>query len=302
MRLAINTPIVVATPGRHAAWELGAGIDELAAIATAADRLGYHHVTCSEHVAISAESHSAMLGGGRGTRYWDPLATFGYLSAVTERIRLVTSVLVLGYHHPLEIAKRYGTLDLVSGGRLVIGVGVGTAAEEFALLGAPFDDRGARADDAMRALRASLSRREPVYEGEYFSYNGLVVEPHAVQERVPMWVGGASARALRRAVELGDGWLPAAIEPELLRERLSKWPDLPSGFEVSARPPAPLDPLGDAAGTQRLVESMRDAGTTILEARFVHESLTHYLDQLEALTQFDGLEVAVGQESGAGNA
>lgn len=293
MRLAINTPIVVATPGRHAVWELDAGIEDLATIAVAADRLGYHHVTCSEHVAISAESHSAMLGGGRGTRYWDPLATFGYLSAVTRRIRFVTSVLVLGYHHPLEIAKRYGTLDLISGGRLVLGVGVGTAAEEFDLLGAPFDDRGIRADDAMRALRASLSRREPVYQGEYYRYEGLVVEPHAVQDRVPLWVGGASARALRRAVELGEGWLPAAIEPELLRARLARWRSVPAEFEVSARPPSPLDPIGDPSGTQRLVTAMRDAGTTILEARFVHQSLAHYLDQLEALVQSDGLDVIV---------
>lgn len=299
MRLAINTPIVVATPGRHAAGELDAGVKDLATIAVAADRLGYHHVTCSEHVAISAESHSAMLGGGRGTRYWDPLATFGYLSALTSRIRFVTSVLVLGYHHPLEIAKRYGTLDLVSGGRLVLGVGVGTAAEEFELLGAPFDNRGERADDAMRALRASLSRREPVYEGEYYRFRDLVVEPHAVQDRVPLWVGGASARALRRAVELGEGWLPAAIEPELLRERLARRPEAPPGFEVSARPPSLLDPVSDSSGTQRLLDAMRDAGTTILEARFVHESLAHYLDQLESLARFDGVDVAVESEEQA---
>ena len=258
-------------------------IDELASIARAADRLGYHHLTCSEHVAISAESHSTMLGGGRGTRYWDPLATFGHLSAVTTSIRLVTSVLVLGYHHPLEIAKRYGTLDLVSGGRLVLGVGVGTATEEFDLLGVPFDDRGARADDALRALRASLSRRQPSYDGEFYRFDGLVVDPHALQDRVPLWVGGASSRALRRAVQLGDGWLPAAIEPDLLRERLARWPELPPGFDVSARPPEALDPVGAPERTKQLLKSMQSAGTTILEARFVHESLSHYLEQLEAL-------------------
>ena len=93
----------------------------------------------------------------RGTRYWDPLATLGYLAARTQRIRLATNVLVLAYHHPLEIAKRYGTLDKVSNGRLILGVGVGSLKEEFDLLGAPFDDRGPRGDDALRALRASLS-------------------------------------------------------------------------------------------------------------------------------------------------
>ena len=76
--------------------------------------------------------------------YWDPLATFGYLAARTERIRFATHVLVLAYHHPLEIAKRYGTLDRVSNGRVILGVGVGTLKEEFDLIGAPFDDRGPR--------------------------------------------------------------------------------------------------------------------------------------------------------------
>src|SRR5204862_6225581 len=102
-------------------------------------------------------------------------STFGYLAGCTERIRLVTHVLVLGYHHPLEIAKRYGTLDRVCGGRLVLGVGVGSLAEEFALLGAPFADRGERADDAMRALRAALSQSRPEYHGTFYEFDGFVI-------------------------------------------------------------------------------------------------------------------------------
>ncbi len=102
-----------------------------------AEGLGYYHLTCSEHVVIPTD-----VAPERGSRYWDPLATFGYLAAVTSRIRLATNVLVLGYHHPLEIAKRYGTLDQVCAGRLVLGLGVGSLEEEFDLLGAPFGDRG----------------------------------------------------------------------------------------------------------------------------------------------------------------
>src|SRR3954465_2577250 len=123
-------------PRAHAAWEETAGIDDVAAVAEAADRLGYHHLTCSEHVAVPADVATV-----RGARYWDPLPTFGYLAARTSRIRFATHVLVLGYHHPLAIAKRYGTLDVVCGGRLILGVGVGSLREEFELLGAPFDDR-----------------------------------------------------------------------------------------------------------------------------------------------------------------
>ncbi len=113
-------------PHAHAPWEDDAGIAEIAMVAEAADRLGYHHVTCSEHVAVPFSA-----GEMRGAAYWDPLSTFGYLAARTTQIRLVTHVLVLGYHHPLEIAKRYGTLDRVSDGRLILGVGVGTLQEEF---------------------------------------------------------------------------------------------------------------------------------------------------------------------------
>ena len=133
LKLSIGTPVVTMDPKAHAPWEETASIEDVARIAEAADRLGYHHLTCSEHVALPAAELAR-----RGSRYWDPLATFGYLAARTTRIRFTTLVLVLGYHHPLDIAKRYGTLDKVSNGRLILGVGVGTLREEFDLLGAPF--------------------------------------------------------------------------------------------------------------------------------------------------------------------
>ena len=144
LKLSIGTPIVTLTPGGCAEWEREASVEDLGAIVEAADRLGYHHLTCSEHVGVPAAELDR-----RGARYWDPLATFGYLAARTTQIKFATNVLVLGYHHPLEIAKRYGTLDLVSGGRVILGLGIGTLKEEFDVLGAPFDRRGRRADDSM---------------------------------------------------------------------------------------------------------------------------------------------------------
>jgi probable F420-dependent oxidoreductase len=216
MRLSVVTPVVTRVPGRHARWEEDAGVAELVKIARAADRLGYHHLTCSEHVGIPTE-----VAEVRGAIYWDPLATFGYLAAVTERVRLATYVLVLGYHHPLEIAKRYGTLDVVSGGRLILGVGVGSLREEFELLDAPFGDRGVRADDALIALRASLSHDQPAYHGSHYDYDGFVVRPCAVQARVPLWVGVApDARS-------GGPWRwPTAGPSSASRRRKSRpgWP------------------------------------------------------------------------------
>jgi probable F420-dependent oxidoreductase len=228
----------------------------------------------------------------RGSRYWDPLATFGYLAARTARIRLATHVLVLGYHHPLAIAKRYGTLDRVSGGRLILGVGVGSLQEEFTLLGAEFADRGARGDDALRALRASLSLAEPTYDGPYFRYDGMVVDPCAVQPRVPIWIGGRTARSLRRAVELADGWAPFGLTPEDLAAMLTRargtpaWADRPPDappFAVVLQPERPLDPAGEADAATAAVGALVDAGATIVNVRVRHHSATHYVEQLEAL-------------------
>jgi probable F420-dependent oxidoreductase len=277
LKLAIVTPVLTMLPGAHARWEETASIDDVARIAVEAERLGYHHVTCSEHIGVPAAEAER-----RGATYWDPLATLGYIAARTVRIRLATNVLVLGYHHPLEIAKRYGTLDVVSGGRLILGVGVGSLREEFDLLDASFDDRGARADDAMRALRAALSVPEPEYHGEYYDFAGLVIDPHAVQERVPMWVGGWTLRSLRRAATLGDGWCPFAVS----LSKVSEWLDQverPASFEVVLMPPKPLDPIGDADAASASLAAMAAAGATIAKATVVHHSLDHYLEQLEAL-------------------
>lgn len=277
MKLAIVTPVLTMLPGAHARWEETGTIDDVAHIAEAADKLGYDHLTCSEHIGVPAAEAPR-----RGATYWDPLATFGYLAARTERIRFATNVLVLGYHHPLEITKRYGTLDVVSGGRLVLGVGVGTLREEFDLLDAPFDDRGERADDALRALRASLSSKEPSYDGPHYSFSGLVVDPCAVQDRVPIWIGGRTRRSLRRAVELADGWTPFAVTPAQVRDWLSGM-DVPNDFEVILPPARALDPMESPQETTDELGLLADAGATVVKASLVHHSLEHYLDQLAAL-------------------
>lgn len=282
MRLGVVSPIVTANPGAHADWEATAGIAELGQVAEAADRLGLHHLTCSEHVAVPAADVQA-----RGGTYWDPLATFGYLAARTSQIRLLTQVLVIGYHHPLAIAKRYGTLDRVSGGRLMLGIGVGSLETEFDLLGARFGGRGAIADDALAALRASLSTREPEYHGSHYDYAGMVIDPHAVQPRVPLLIGGHTPRSLRRAVTLGDGWVPFGLAPDRIRQLLSTR-ELPADFEVILSPGSMLDPGGDPAGTTRRLSRLRDAGATIATASVTGTSLAHYLEQLEALAVLAG--------------
>lgn len=281
MRIGITSPVVTALPGFFGDWERSAGVEELTRIAEAADRLGFDHLTCSEHVAVPVE-----VAEQRGGTYWDPLATLSFIAARTTRIRLVTQVLVLGYHHPLEIAKRFGTLDLLSGGRLVLGLGVGSIEEEFALLGAEWSGRGAVADDALAALRASMSQRLPSYDGPHFSFDGLVVEPHAVQPRVPFWIGGYTPRSLRRAREHGDGWVPFGLPHDRLRTMLDEAP-LPDGFEVVLGAGRAVDPIGEPDRTRRAIERTRSAGATVVNVHVHAESATHYVEQLEALASLE---------------
>jgi probable F420-dependent oxidoreductase len=284
MQLGIITPVLTVLPRAHATWEATATFDQVVDIVRAAERLGYHHCTCSEHVAVPVS-----IATVRGGTYWDPLATFGFLAAQTTSIRFATHVLVLGYHHPLAIAKRYGTLDVVSGGRLILGVGVGSLEQEFALLDVPFADRGARADDAMRALRAALSQREPEYAGDYYEFSELLVDPCAVQPHVPLWVGGRTARSLRRAVEFADGWAPFGLSLDDIAACLTRardteaWHARTGAFAVILPTDPPLDPLGAPDATADTVATYTDTGATMLNVRVIHHSPTHYVEQLEAL-------------------
>lgn len=283
MKVGLLTPVVQQLPAQHARWEETAGTDELARIATEADRLGYHHLTCSDHVAIPQP-----VAAQRGSVYWDPLALFGFIAAITERIRLVTNVLVLGYRHPLDVAKRYGTLDRLSGGRLVLGFGVGSLREEFDLLGAPFSDRGDRGDDALRAILSSWGRSHPEYHGKFYDFEGFVVEPHAVLESVPVWIGGRTRRSLRRAVELGSGWMPFALSGTDVRDMLATV-EVPGDFEVVLSSPRPLDPSSDPGHVADELASLQSAGATTVNVSFTHRSLDHYLEQMEAMADTVGL-------------
>ncbi len=286
MKVGIVTPVLTRLPGAHAAWEETAGIAEVARVVEEAERLGYDFCTCSEHVAVPVDVAST-----RGATYWDPLATFGFLAARTSRIRLATYVLVLGYHHPLAIAKRYGTLDVVSGGRLVLGVGVGSLEDEFVLLGAEFEERGALGDDAIRALRAALSESEPSYDGEYFTFGGFVVEPAALQDHVPIWIGGRTARSLRRAVELADGWAPFGLRTAELGVLLDRargteaWQARTQALDVIVHNDRPFDPAADSDRVAEQLARYADIGANALAARFVHHSVEHYCEQLAALAE-----------------
>lgn len=283
LRFGLVTPVVTLNPRRFADWEVGAGPGEIRDIALAADRHGFHHLTCSEHVGIPDE-----VGKQRGHRYYDPLATFGYMAAVTSRIRFLTHVVVLPYHHPLAVAKRYGTLDRLSGGRLILGIGVGSLQPEFELLGAEFEGRGEIYGEALAALRSALGRRDPSFEGRFFSYRGIVIEPHAIQKPVPMWLGGRGRLSLRRALAAADGWDPFGLDLAAVTAILAEargtpaWQAREKSFDVVLAPEASFD-ISTAEGSGALIDQIaqyRAAGATLLNLYFRSRTLAHYLEQL----------------------
>ncbi len=269
LRLGITTPIVTLNPKGHGPWERDAGPDELLVVAETADRLGYHHLTCSEHIAVPVAAEAT-----RGATYWDPLATLSWLAARTTRIRLATHVLVLGYHHPYEIVKRYSTLDKLSGGRVILGVGVGSLVEEFEVLGSPFDGRGELADASLATIRRAWGRRE---------VDGFVLSPAAPRTDVAIWIGGRTRRSLRRALEHGNGWAPFGIDEDSLGLALGS-ADLPPGFDVVLWAYG-IDPIGDPDAALARLAALAELGATAVNIRFVSQSVDHWVEQAEALSR-----------------
>lgn len=286
LKLGVVLPVVQLTQRfKPPEWEVRAGPKEIARMARVADDAGYDFIASPEHVAIPSD-----IASWRGGRYFDPAVTLGFVAAHTERAKLLTHTVVLGYHHPLALVKRYATLDVMSGGRLILGVGVGSLEPEFKLLGQDFANRGRKADDAMRAIRAGFSSPAPEYRGEFYSFSGFLLDPNAVQAHVPMWVGGRTRLSLRRALTLGDGWIPFGLDADALGAMIADakagplWEKRPAGFELALAPEKHFAPLTDAAGCRALIEQYLAIGATAISVRFLHESLDHYCDQLEALS------------------
>lgn len=196
--------------------------DSLLRIARRAEALGFHHLGLSDHVAVAAKVDTTYPYTKSGSWFaedtgvcLEQVTTLAFLAAGTERIRLLTSVLVLPHRHPVLAAKMLATVDVLSRGRLTVGAGVGWMAEEMALLGAPpFKARGAAADEYIEAFRALWTEPRPRYAGRFAAFDGLLFAPKPVQRpHPPIWVGGESPQARRRAGRLGDGWYPVGNNP-----------------------------------------------------------------------------------------
>jgi probable F420-dependent oxidoreductase len=203
--LHLNTSTGGSTGIEHAHGNEFFSAPALAAVSQAAERAGFYGVYVTEHPFPS----DARLKAGVGHHSLDPLVALSVAAAVTSRIRLCTYIYVLPYHNPFVAARAMASLDVVSGGRLVMGVGVGWMEEEFEALGVNFAERNELTDEAIRAMKAAWTQENVKMEGRHFRARGNTLLPQPVQKpHPPIYVGGNSRIAARRAGELGDGFMP----------------------------------------------------------------------------------------------
>jgi len=193
-------------------------VHALVDLASRADELGFDSVWVHDHVFNVGHVFDRI--GGRP--YYEPMTLLSFVAARTRRVRLGTSVLVLPYHNPIRLAKVAATLDVLCGGRLVMGVGVGLIEKEMRAMGTPFAERGAFTDEAIAVMRALWSAEEPRFAGKYYRFEGMKFSPRPLQTpSIPLVIGGVSRAAIRRAARLGDGWQPLGLSPEALGQGIA---------------------------------------------------------------------------------
>jgi alkanesulfonate monooxygenase SsuD/methylene tetrahydromethanopterin reductase-like flavin-dependent oxidoreductase (luciferase family) len=259
-------------------WEDEAGPGELAALAQALEKAGFAYLAVCDHVAIPEDKAASMQ-----TAWYDTVATLGWLGAQTTTIGLLSHVFIVAYRHPLVTAKSFMTPGHVEG--------------EFEVLGVPFAERGRLTDEAVDVLRAAFDEEYPDIDTPHYSVHGVGLSPRPVQAHLPIWVGGSSKPALRRAALRGDGWLPQGPPPEgmpwaieyLRTEREKAGRDGPFAIGGYGLPLYIGDPGWDvgeftASGSpEELAGKVREwasAGSTHLQLKFRSRDAAELLDQI----------------------
>jgi len=175
-----------------------------------AESLGYDSVWVMDHLFNTGYIRERL----DDKPYYHPMSTLSYLAATTSKVTLGTSVLVLPYHNPVELAKYAATLDQISGGRVTLGVGVGAMTEEFEALGISMRQRGSLTNECMDIMKELWSNQLPRFQSKRWDFSDLYFSPKPVQPTIPLWVGGSSPGAIKRTALRGDGWHPTGVSPE----------------------------------------------------------------------------------------
>lgn len=280
-------------------WEQTAAVDDLITVARKAEATGHAFVGVCDHIAVPDDEYCAQMT----TTWYDTIATLGFLAAHTERVRLLSEVFIAAYRHPLQIASSFGTLDHLSGGRVILGVGAGHVEGEFRALGVPFHSRGAILDETLEALQGVFANRYASFSGERYTYESMCVDPRPAAGRLTTWIGGNSPATYRRVGRFGDGYIPMATP-------LADYPRILTAIrrsaEVSGRVGARFDigwipgaihltsgPSDGLAPTQFLspeplieqLRAAREVGINVFHVRFRGRSLADYLEQYDAFAE-----------------
>jgi probable F420-dependent oxidoreductase len=288
----IQLPVQALSVMTSMPWEREAGVDDLRTAALAAEDAGFFYVAICDHVAIPREKAETM-----STTWFNPVATLGWIAGQTRRVRLMTNVYVAAYRHPLETAKMFATLDHLSGGRVILGVGAGHVEGEFDALGISFADRGRLTNEAIDGILDA-------WTNEFVGDVGLRPRP-AQQPRPPIWIGGSSKAALRRVAERGDGWIPQGTPRKLMPDSIAYLRE----HREAVRPGEPVDigmitehvyvgpagwdvPKHTLSGEpEHIAESLNGYGAmgiSHLQLRFASRSIDELADQMARF----GAEVA----------
>ncbi len=277
----LGLPIVQQVPVRAQPWEAAAGGKELVRIAQAADRLGFAHISCSDHVLVPRSRADAM-----GAPWYDAAVTLAFLAGVTTRVRLLSHVVVLPYRHPLIVAKAFGTLDHLSNGRVILGVGSGHLKPEFKILGAPYEQRGKISDEYLQAIAAAWEQDVAQFKGATLSFADVIVAPRPTQRpRPPIWVGGNAPAVVRRAARYADGWIPWQLGPNEFAKSVAYARDVAAkaarttAIEFVAPLTIAVTETVDSAC--RAIEAWREAGATSFHIGLANRSLEELLERMQ---------------------
>jgi probable F420-dependent oxidoreductase len=274
------------------------GIDDVQALvqlAVRAEALGFASVWVHDHV-FNAGHVFRRIGY---KPYYEPLTLLSYVAARTELVGLGTSVLVLPYHHPIRLAKTAATLDVLSGGRLVLGVGVGAVPPESEVMGSPYAERGAITDEAIAVMKALWTEEDPRFAGKYHRFSDMPFSPKPLQRpHIPVLIGGNSRAAIRRAVRLGNGWHPLAVPPEALTQGIRDLHEhaQAAGRDVAEIPVSLSIPLGPSnarrvsLGTEpgeiiRTIQAYADVGVQSIAIAGHTDNMAQILPAMELLAR-----------------
>jgi probable F420-dependent oxidoreductase len=210
MKFAIRVPANFLYPSITSPWEAQVTAADTIRFARKAEELGFDFLWVSEHIVVVPE-----IVPFQGPRFYEAVSAAAVILGATTRVRLLTYIAVLPYHNPLMYAKQIATVDVLSGGRLVLGLASGHLQKEFQALGVPFAERGRRSDEYLKIMKELWTEERPSYRGEFYSFENLVFEPKPVQKpHPPIYIGGDAKPILRRAALQGDGWIPWLTLPE----------------------------------------------------------------------------------------